>query len=389
MPACSTLLGNAVSVAAVPRSQACPGPAGTTGRAARVEGGDGHAVGLDVVGVAVAAVLVVGDDDLRAHLARRPRRARRGLLEIGLPEARRAVVLRPPIIPLSRQRPAPPRNRWSVTPRAAQAAASSPMRCAPSASSRSLARCASSAGEDLALLAQGAGHQGDLRRPRRRTWPSWRRCRWSRRRGGRARGAAGGRAAQAGSRRGGVQGDQVSLTQQVSLTHPGGDVRAGARRRAQRRGPGRPVRRLKPATSRYTSGAREVRLANAATLDMETGLRAYLLTGQERFLVPYREGAASLPVHDRLGEGGVPRLPGHARPAGRDGRGPSALDRRLGDAGAGRAARRSRPAGSTRRRPTSSSRARRCSTAPAHERAAERRGATAAGGRAPRRAPCC
>jgi signal transduction histidine kinase/CheY-like chemotaxis protein len=57
--------------------------------------------------------------------------------------------------------------------------------------------------------------------------------------------------------------------------------------------------RLSPSTSRYTSGAREVRLANAAALDMETGLRAYLLTGQERFLGPYRDGTASYPVHDR------------------------------------------------------------------------------------------
>src|SRR6266516_3890674 len=51
-----------------------------------------------------------------------------------------------PIIPESCHRPAPPRNRWSVTPSAAQASASSPIRCWPRPPSASQARCASSGG---------------------------------------------------------------------------------------------------------------------------------------------------------------------------------------------------------------------------------------------------
>ena len=39
-----------------------------------------------------------------------------------------------------------------------------------------------------------------------------------------------------------------------------------------------------------TDAARAVRLAHLAMLDQETGLRAYLITGDETFLQPYREG---------------------------------------------------------------------------------------------------
>src|SRR5579875_969656 len=51
-----------------------------------------------------------------------------------------------PIIPESRHLPGPPRKRWSVTPSAAQARSSSPIRYSPSPPSRSEARCARSAG---------------------------------------------------------------------------------------------------------------------------------------------------------------------------------------------------------------------------------------------------
>src|ERR1019366_5169991 len=51
-----------------------------------------------------------------------------------------------PIMPESRHRPGPPRNRWSLTPSALQAAASSPIRYSPRPPSASRARCASSAG---------------------------------------------------------------------------------------------------------------------------------------------------------------------------------------------------------------------------------------------------
>jgi signal transduction histidine kinase/CheY-like chemotaxis protein len=54
---------------------------------------------------------------------------------------------------------------------------------------------------------------------------------------------------------------------------------------------------LSPQTSTYTAGSREIRLASLATLDMETGLRAYLLTGLDRFLEPYDSGRAAYPLH--------------------------------------------------------------------------------------------
>ena len=51
-----------------------------------------------------------------------------------------------PIMPESRHRPAPPRNRWSVTPSSAQAADSSPMRYSPSRAPSPSARYASDGG---------------------------------------------------------------------------------------------------------------------------------------------------------------------------------------------------------------------------------------------------
>ena len=48
--------------------------------------------------------------------------------------------------------------------------------------------------------------------------------------------------------------------------------------------------RLSPDTVRVGNGASSIRLAHLAMVDQETGLRAYLLTGQDRFLAPYRAG---------------------------------------------------------------------------------------------------
>jgi CHASE3 domain sensor protein len=48
---------------------------------------------------------------------------------------------------------------------------------------------------------------------------------------------------------------------------------------------------LDPSTHRATLGARELRKAHLDMLDQETGLRAYLITGNQSFLEPY-EGAA-------------------------------------------------------------------------------------------------
>ena len=50
-----------------------------------------------------------------------------------------------------------------------------------------------------------------------------------------------------------------------------------------------------PRTDHYGDGARNVRRAHLAMLDQETGLRAFLITGQDRFLEPYRRGRSELP----------------------------------------------------------------------------------------------
>ncbi len=53
---------------------------------------------------------------------------------------------------------------------------------------------------------------------------------------------------------------------------------------------------LVPRSDRYAAGARAVRTAHLATLDQETGLRAYLLTRETRFLQPYQQARAVLPA---------------------------------------------------------------------------------------------
>ena len=55
-------------------------------------GAQPHPVHLDVVGVAVAAVLVVGGEDIGVLVVEDGGQARRGLVDVGLPEARRVVV---------------------------------------------------------------------------------------------------------------------------------------------------------------------------------------------------------------------------------------------------------------------------------------------------------
>ena len=54
---------------------------------------------------------------------------------------------------------------------------------------------------------------------------------------------------------------------------------------------------LVPTTDRYNTGARSIRLAHLAMLDQQTALRAYLLTGDDGLLNPYRRGVAALPGH--------------------------------------------------------------------------------------------
>jgi signal transduction histidine kinase/DNA-binding response OmpR family regulator/HPt (histidine-containing phosphotransfer) domain-containing protein len=55
---------------------------------------------------------------------------------------------------------------------------------------------------------------------------------------------------------------------------------------------------LGPQTEHAIEGAQSVRLAHLSMLDQQTGLRAFLVTGADRFLGPYRAGAAELPGHN-------------------------------------------------------------------------------------------
>ena len=55
---------------------------------------------------------------------------------------------------------------------------------------------------------------------------------------------------------------------------------------------------LQPRTSKATDGGRAIRVSHLAMVDQETGLRAYLLTDQERFLEPYRSGVKEVPERD-------------------------------------------------------------------------------------------
>lgn len=53
-----------------------------------------------------------------------------------------------------------------------------------------------------------------------------------------------------------------------------------------------------PRQERFVAGRADVRLAHVAMVDQETGLRAYLLTGDPQTLQPYLRGAAELVQHD-------------------------------------------------------------------------------------------
>jgi len=49
-----------------------------------------------------------------------------------------------------------------------------------------------------------------------------------------------------------------------------------------------------PRVHRYVNGARDVRNAQLAMIDQETGIRGFLLTGDEKFLQPYRNGVRNV-----------------------------------------------------------------------------------------------
>ncbi|TAL12010.1 MAG: hypothetical protein EPN99_17165, partial [Frankiales bacterium] len=53
-----------------------------------------------------------------------------------------------------------------------------------------------------------------------------------------------------------------------------------------------------PRTDAYTEGVRSIRLAHLAMVDQQTALRAFLVTGDTRFLTPYEEGVRALPARN-------------------------------------------------------------------------------------------
>jgi signal transduction histidine kinase/CheY-like chemotaxis protein len=55
---------------------------------------------------------------------------------------------------------------------------------------------------------------------------------------------------------------------------------------------------LVPRTDRLNDASRSARLAHLAMVDQETALRAFLITGEQRFLQPHERGRAELPVHN-------------------------------------------------------------------------------------------
>ncbi|MEO6204543.1 MAG: histidine kinase dimerization/phospho-acceptor domain-containing protein, partial [Mycobacteriales bacterium] len=57
---------------------------------------------------------------------------------------------------------------------------------------------------------------------------------------------------------------------------------------------------LVPTNNRYSEGARAVRLSYLAMLDQQTGIRAYLLTGDAALLDDYRRGLDALPIHNAV-----------------------------------------------------------------------------------------
>ncbi|MEP7203621.1 MAG: diguanylate cyclase [Ilumatobacteraceae bacterium] len=56
---------------------------------------------------------------------------------------------------------------------------------------------------------------------------------------------------------------------------------------------------VQPLRERYEEAARSVRLAHAAMIDQQTGLRGYVVTRDERFLEAYQRGKDALPTHSR------------------------------------------------------------------------------------------
>ncbi len=150
-------------------SQARPRSRRYDGHGGQLGGVHRDPVGLDVVGVAVAAELVVGHQHLRPHLADDRDQVVGGLGEVGVPEG--VVVARlggdgvAVLVPLH--------AGVAVAAEAAEEAVvghaerrhrrrrARRVRCSPGRPSSSAARCSQVGHQDLAHLAGGAGDQGD------------------------------------------------------------------------------------------------------------------------------------------------------------------------------------------------------------------------------------
>jgi len=120
-----------------------------------------HSVRLDVVGMAVEAVVVVADHDLRPDLPDDGEQLSGGLIHIGLQKQSGASLVGSPIMPDRATGPGRRGTGGRSRPVPRRPPASSPILYSPSPPPASAARWASSGGMNLAELAQGAGDQRD------------------------------------------------------------------------------------------------------------------------------------------------------------------------------------------------------------------------------------
>ena len=152
-----------------------------------LDGANRDPVRLNVIGMPVAAEVVVGHHHLRADFADDLDELRRGNLEVGLPEAARILVRRcihHPGVAVTAGTAEKP-----MIANAQGLARLFEFVDAPAPELVGLVRRDTREGrhEDLALFAHRAGNKGDVDAVGCVHAPSWRRCRSSRRRDGRAR----------------------------------------------------------------------------------------------------------------------------------------------------------------------------------------------------------
>ena len=193
---------------------------------------DRDVVGPDVVGVAVAAEVVVGRHDVRLVAADEPDQPAGGLVEIGLPEASAGRGCRAGPSCRSRgSRGSPTRSRRGGP---------SPAPARRPGSRRADGGCPACPcpGRRSRPSRRGCRSRGRRAGPRRRPWPSSRRSRSSRRRGGRGRSSGSGRGGGGGRRLVGHGAmlarirDRAAASRAVPGARPFGLCRAGRARDA-------------------------------------------------------------------------------------------------------------------------------------------------------------